>query len=99
LTKDNGFSVDAFAARAKSAIYPDSQAVNVKPLGTFEAFDLASSTRPNARLFWKGRLGEISLDRIKVDFELCPEHLVSTIAINFILKILKSNRNRLLALK
>jgi hypothetical protein len=98
-TKDKGHSVEAFAARAKSAIYPDLRGESVKPLGTFEAFDLASSTRLSARQFWKTRLEAVSLDKIKNDFELCPEHLVSKIAISFILEILKLNRERLLALK
>ena len=96
LTKDTGYSVQAYAKRCSSQLYASDN--RPKPLKTFEAFRSAALYYPQAALIWLNCLARISANDTLAIFNRIPRDRISPITINFYQKILKYNRERLLKL-
>lgn len=95
-SKDQGRSVERFCGRARSCFYKISS--DKKPMSTIIAFREAGKMRRNAGRYWLERLRGLNL----VDFESIlneiPDSEISEPARLFALKMLETNRNRLLTL-
>jgi len=95
-TKDSGFSVEAYARKSPSAFYAQ---VGDKTLKTFDAFDLAAQSYPDAASLWLDCLANISSTSTLELFERIPKERISASAIKFAQKILEVNQSRLLKLR
>jgi len=93
-TKDRGNSVEEFVKRAKSALYDTP--TNAKALTTLEAFEEAFKIRPDACRYWLETLCGINNNAYFEIFAQIPEGEISEIGIEFALKRLECNTNRLL---
>lgn len=96
-TLDQGFSVAAYAARARSAIYRSVS--DSKPMTTLECFVAAARKTPNAGSYWIRRLKDLHLESIQDCLDQLPSEAASEIARSFAFELLKSNRKRLLSLE
>lgn len=97
VTKDKRRSVDAYAARARSAFFRNS--ADKRPLSTLDAFLSAAKFRRRAGTFWLDRLGSIEWPRVDAIFEEMPQSEMSKISQSFARKLLEINKQRLLALR
>lgn len=93
-TRDRGFSVDNFAQRAMSPFW-DQPGGN--QLSLHNAWCAFSRYSPGASNAWLGRLGNLQLDSIQAAFAALPEDRFPKVARDFCLKLVYSNRKRLLA--
>lgn len=94
-TKDNGFSVKAYANKCSSCLYDKVE--NKKPLKTFDAFCYAAQKYPQPAKIWLNRLKEISHNNNILDlWQRIPNSCISSIAIKFAQEILKINQDKLL---
>jgi hypothetical protein len=96
-TRDRGYAMDRYVTRARSAFY--ASPVQSQPLSTLEAFTRASERYPSAARVWLTRLAGVSLVQVRALFERLPHDRISAIAIEFAVKMLELNQQRLLALK
>ncbi|MEG5140863.1 MULTISPECIES: hypothetical protein [unclassified Microcoleus] len=96
ITKDTGFSVQAYAKRCSSQLYASDN--ERKPLKTFEAFRSAALDYPQAAKIWLNCLARISPNEPLAIFNRIPRDRISQITIDFSQQILKYNRERLLEL-
>lgn len=96
-TTDQGFSVEAFAKKARSALYlkPDDK----KALFTFDAFIEAAKRQPQAARVWLDRLAGVSNLETDKLFERLPSERITELGIEFARKMLDYNRGRLLGLR
>ncbi|KYC36035.1 HipA-like protein [Scytonema hofmannii PCC 7110] len=97
ITKDTGFSVQAYVTNCKSALYAKDS--DKKPLKTFDAFCEALQRYPNAARVWLNHLDKVSNNDILKLFQRIPTVIISETAIEFALKILEINQSRLLKLR
>ena len=93
-TKDKRFSVEAYAARARSAVFASEQ--DRKPMFTFDVFQKTAQLRPTAARAWLNRLAGISGDIPIQLFADVPPQRISPTAAEFAGRMLEINRNRLL---
>jgi hypothetical protein len=95
-THDKGRSMEHYVERARSAFFlsPSSS----KLMSTFEAFHEAGKVRPEAARWWLESLIDVLRRDVQRIFEEIPRHLISEVAIEFALKMLDLNRQRLLEL-
>lgn len=100
-TKDAGSSIEAYARRAKSALYPiSSPGMKVKPLLTVEAFEFAwQHAHSDSGKVWLERLSNISLANIRDTIQYVSDEYMSPVTKEFTERLLRTNRDRLLALK
>ena len=96
LTKDTGYSVQAYAKRCFSQLYGSDN--RPKPLKTFEAFREAALYYPQAAQVWLNCLTRISANDTLAIFNRIPGERISQITIEFSQELLKFNRERLLEL-
>jgi len=96
ITKDTGYSVQAYAKRCSSQLYASDN--RPKPLKTFEAFSKAALYYPQAALIWLNCLARISANDTLAIFNRIPRDRISQITIDFSQQILNFNRERLLEL-
>ncbi|MBR8828886.1 MAG: hypothetical protein DSM107014_13460 [Gomphosphaeria aponina SAG 52.96 = DSM 107014] len=97
MTKDQGFSVQAYVEKCQSCVYANSS--EKKPLKTFDAFIQAAQYNPKAAYRWLENLAKISTsDTLKL-FQKIPPERIASISIEFAQKILEINQTRLLALR
>jgi len=93
-SQDKNRGMQGYIERAQSAFY-----FKESRLSTFDAFSIASRVEPTAAKSWLERLERISIKDIKLVFENIPTRLISDIAIDFAIKMIELNRERLLQLK
>jgi len=96
ITKDTGYSVQAYAKRCSSQLYASDN--RPKPLKTFEAFREAALSYPQAAQVWLNYLTRISANDTLAIFNRIPRERISQITIEFSQQLLKFNRERLLEL-
>jgi hypothetical protein len=96
-TRDRGFGVEAYAARAPSAFY--GSASDSRPLSTIEAFRSISRRRPDAARIWLEHFASVPHDALGALCDRVPEERMSPLAVEFVRRILRYNRDRLLALE
>lgn len=93
-TRDQGFSVDNFARRAMSPFWDQPGG---EQLSLYNAWREFSRYSPRASNAWLDRLGKLQLDSIYATFAELPEDRFPKVARAFCLKLVYSNRERLLA--
>ena len=93
--KDRGFTVQKYVEKCTSAFYNEAG----DKLKTFEVFVLLAQSYPKAAEAWLDQLGHIETKQIGELFRRVPESRISLPAIEFALKILEINRERLLDLR
>lgn len=93
-TKDSRYTVEAFAEKARSAIYENQH--DRKPLSTSAAFFSAASKLPRkCGEYWIRTLAAIHVDEIDKIFLRIPEEFMSIPCRDFAKRILHHNRGRL----
>lgn len=94
-TKDAGAAVPAWCAKARSAFFGAGQ--TARAITTAEAFQGAASARKRAARFWLERLAGVAQADFESIFDRIPDGFISAPAMRFALKVLETNRARLLA--
>lgn len=92
-THDRGFTVEAYADRARSALYSDP--LDPKPLSPLEAFGEAADRVAVEAIAWCQRLGRLSDKRIREVVELVPTSRMVPEAKEFVIQMVCHNRHRL----
>lgn len=85
-----------YVARAKSAFF--ASPARKERLSTVEAFREAGRIRPVAARSWLERLADVSFSAVQGGFAEVPHDRITPVAIEFALKMLELNQQRLLAL-
>lgn len=94
-TKDARQGMKWFVERARSAFFATE--ADRKPMTTLKAFKEAAEVEPAAARGWLERLRVVDFADVRRVFERLPSGWISGPAIDFALKMLELNRNRLLA--
>lgn len=96
-TKDERYSVAAFTAKARSALYAEQS--DGRPLSPIDAFALAGKAKKDGQAFWMAKLEAIS----EVEFEEVVDRIhpsfITKSSADFAKQILKINREKILELK
>ena len=95
-TKDSGYGVEAFAARAKSAINANEE--NNRRLTTREALENFCQRNEITVEVWQNRLAYISIGQLSDMIAGIPERYMTEVTKVFTLELLRVNRNYLLDL-
>lgn len=94
-TRDQGYSVKAFARRAKSRFF--ASASDGRPLGTVEAFEtFAAQVKPAADV-WRSRLAAVDEHAVGEILGQMPPDRLSSVALAFTVQLLAENRKRILS--
>lgn len=94
-TRDPGYSVAHYAARATSAFY----GADGKSLSTLDAFADALRAHPVAGSIWLDRMATVTPSEIQTIFGWIPASLISQPAVQFAQAMLTANRRRLRELR
>jgi hypothetical protein len=94
-TNDRRRQIPAFAARARSAFYPDRTAS--RPFGTVQAWEAFANLAPRGAGEWLARLATIDQDTIRALLEEVPPRRMSRVCRDFTAELLAENQRRLLA--
>lgn len=94
-TPDPGYTVQAYANRARSAFYESEQAI--KPMLTMDVFATVLDHIPTSRV-WLDSLSRVAPEEFDRILERVPSERISKVARAFALTILTHNRERLLCL-
>jgi hypothetical protein len=94
-TADQGRSVENYVNRARSAFF----STGGGRLSTIDTFREAATFRPAAAKVWLDRLDAVSLQQIRGIFDNVPGNLISGPAIEFAVRMLQLNKERLLELR
>jgi hypothetical protein len=92
-TNDPQFQVEAYAERARSALYRNPDDAN--PMGTMEVLDEAVRRRPEAACAWTNRLTNLHNNALREAFNKLPSGRISEASIDFALRMTAHNRNRI----
>jgi hypothetical protein len=95
-TNDVNFTVDAFAAKARSAFY--SSPNQERAMKTHDVFNSAAERFPYAATFWLSALSSLKIVDIDDIIGQVPPSLISDIASSFAKQMIYCNRTRLLRL-
>jgi hypothetical protein len=95
-TRDAGRSMERYVERARSAFYRS--ASSRTPMSPLDAFHEAGKVSQRAAGVWLASLDRASLEDAKSIFDQIPRAIISEVAIEFALKLLELNRQRLLGL-
>ncbi len=94
-TSDKNQTVKYFVTRAKTPFFDNKD----KNLKTIEAFKLCADSNKNIALYWLDKLENLDINKIRIIFNKIPDHLISNVSIEFALKILEENKERLMKVK
>lgn len=94
-TNDRGRSIEAYIARAKSALF--ATPTSSKPLKTLDAFLKAAKIRPDAAEYWLKQLAKINYEDFKAILAEVPSSEISVLARNFAGRMLEFNTQRIRA--
>ena len=94
LTRNPGYSVEAYALRAPSGLHRDGDGAQLR---TLEAFLRAAAIRPGAAAIWLDRLQGLTLPQWGSAVERVPADWISLVARQFAIGILTATRRALLA--
>lgn len=97
ITRDRGRHISHYIKKARSAIYLNKS--EQKPLLTVDAFQQFAAKRPESAKLWLQRLGDISYEQCHNIFNKIPPSEISETAIEFVMKLLELNKERLLEVK
>jgi hypothetical protein len=88
--------MERYVERATSAFFLSPS--RTKPMSTLDVFREAARVRPKAARAWLESLKRLSLQDAQIIFDQIPRDRISEVAIEFALKMLELNRQRLLGL-
>ena len=94
-TADPGYSVEAYAGRARSAFYKTEE--DTRPMATMDVFAEVLERYPTASV-WLECLERVTSEQLSGVFDRIPDQRISLTAKAFALRMLGSNRERLLSL-
>jgi hypothetical protein len=94
-TKDRNYSVEAFAAKGRSAFFAARD--NDQPLLLVDCFHAFADHCPRAKAFWLERLASVTEETIRSAIEEIPESRMSPVCKEFTFQLLRTNKQRLLA--
>ena len=87
--------VKHFVTRAKTPFFDNKE----KNLTTIEAFKLCADSNKDIAIYWLENLESLEINKVRDIFNRIPEHLISDVSIEFALKILEENKDRLMEVK
>ena len=93
-TADRNFGLQAFAAKARSALYRDE--ADPRPLLTVDAFLDAARYKPLAARCWLDNLNTITEAEVAIIMSNVPRERLSDTAVEFASRLILINKNRLL---
>lgn len=96
-TKDNNYTVEAFAGKALSALYATPG--DARPMLTLDAFRLATQSCPAAARVWLDRLAAVTRKAVIEVISRVPEQRMTINSRLFAQKLLEGNQTKLLTLK
>ena len=94
-TKDGGYTPEAYASKARSALYETESAP--RPLGTLDAFLAATARARPAGLAWLRKLSDVPAAVLVNIVEAVPPERASAVAVEFAKRMILFNRDRLLS--
>lgn len=94
VSRDEGYQVKSFVKKAKTPFHNKS-----KNLTTLEAFELCAKSNKKIALYWLIQLEKLDFNKIRLFFDKIPENIITDISIEFAMKILEENKNRLMKIK
>jgi hypothetical protein len=95
-TRDAQATVEAYAQKARSAIYRNSQ--DRRPMGTLAAFAEAAARRPEAAHAWRLRLQDVPDAVLEPIVTRVPDQFMSASARQFVVRFLEYTRRQILDL-
>jgi hypothetical protein len=90
-------TVHQYAAKARSALYQ--QEGDRKAMLGFDIFEYITRWYGKSAAVWLDQLAQLSLQDVRALIESIPEERMSTVAVEFSVQMLESNRNRLMRLR
>lgn len=93
-TRDRNRTIESFASRGTSALYISDD--SPKPMGLIEAFRAFGELDSNSADAWLAVLAGINIDEISDILERVPNERISPVGREFTIKLLDTNRQRLL---
>jgi hypothetical protein len=96
-TADKGYTVEAYAGKARSAFFRNQS--DKKPMLTAEVFAAAATRRPAAARAWLERLAHVESEQMDTLFDRFPPTHITAPARAFARRLLAYNRLRLLDLR
>lgn len=96
-TRDRRRSMETYVERARSAFF--ATPASNRPMSTIDTFREGGKMRPGAAKYWLGNIERVSSQEVQLLFEKVPPERITDVAIEFALKMLDLNRQRLLPLK
>lgn len=95
-TKDKGFSVESYVAKARSGFFENKS--STKAMSTMDAFRECAKANAGAAQYWLDRLDTINEADFSAILAQIPDDFISSAARDFSNAMLCINRNRLLSL-
>lgn len=96
-TKDQGYGINAFAGRARSAVYSSDPENQARTLLTHEAFISACAlSQSDTKSFWLDKLRAIEISQFENELQECPPNILSPQEIAFTVGLLEANKKILL---
>lgn len=95
-TRDAQATVEAYAQRARSAIYQNEQ--DARPMDTLMTFAEAAARRPEAARAWRLRLQDVPDAVLETIVTRVPEQFMSETARQFVVRFLEYTRQQILDL-
>ncbi len=96
-TKDRGYAIEAWAAKARSHLYLSSS--DSRPASTVAAFGYAALGNREAALHWRQRIAEANMAKVAEVLQAVPFEWMSECARRFALRVLEVNRDALQAME
>ncbi|MER9739672.1 MULTISPECIES: HipA domain-containing protein [unclassified Mesorhizobium] len=96
-TNDTRYTVEAFANRARSALF--AEVTDRRPLSTIDAFALTARANRSSRNYWLKKLESISEASVTEILDMVPSLVISDAQKVFGLRLLSANKRRLLELR
>ncbi|MGB1014648.1 MAG: HipA domain-containing protein [Nannocystaceae bacterium] len=94
-TRDRNRTPEAYADRARSALYASVD--SPRPLSTFDAFALAARLQPKAARHWVARLDAVTPTQLLAPIQRVPTTHMQDSARRFTARLLTHNRKRLVS--
>ncbi len=87
-------TVKSYVEKSRSAMYRDSS--DRKPMLTFDLFQAIANKYSRSAKIWLDQLAKVPMQDVESIFRRIPETRISPVAVDFSLKMLEINKNRLL---
>lgn len=93
-TKDQQRTVAAYLQRGRSAFHRNPG--DTRAMHPMDAFFVAARRYPDAAHTWQAQLEAVSMDTVITLFSRIPDERISSVGVDFAIKMLNTNRNLLL---